>query len=294
VAEVSPSSRPAVAPTIPLVQVEPRFRLVLGLGVRFPAEDEAEPGPVVEPEVARVAVRGIIVGRDGAGVAGATVRVAGAEGETDASGLFELAEVPVGTHQLRVTAPGHVEAVQQITVTEEGAGPEVRVALTPAIGTIRGRILRPDGAPLDGATVRYGEHETMTDGSGRFELRDVPMGQGQITVEALGFVTGTSAVDVAAGGEAEVEVSLERALPAGQIRGQVLSFDGTPVAQARIRVEGSDIELTTGDDGQFQTDVPPGDYTVVIEADQHVGQRRRVTVEEMGVTVINVDLRRRR
>ena len=48
------------------------------------------------------------------------------------------------------------------------------------------------------------------------------------------------------------------------------------------------------DAGEFEVEVPPGAYEVVIEADGHESQRRRVTVEQLGVTVLNVDLRRSR
>ena len=52
--------------------------------------------------------------------------------------------------------------------------------------------------------------------------------------------------------------------------------------------------MRADENGEFELEVPPGAYEVVIEANGHDVQRRRVTVEQLGVTVLNVDLRRSR
>ena len=46
-------------------------------------------------------------------------------------------------------------------------------------------------------------------------------------------------------------------------------------------------------DGAFQANLDEGDYQVFIEARGYAGQKRKVKVEDNGVTVLNVDLRRR-
>jgi len=50
-------------------------------------------------------------------------------------------------------------------------------------------------------------------------------------------------------------------------------------------------ETTTGPDGKFEIDVPPGKYTIAIRAEGHLGQRRTVRVENRGVTILNADLK---
>jgi hypothetical protein len=86
---------------------------------------------------------------------------------------------------------------------------------------------------------------------------------------------------------------VEPALPAGVIRGGVRAFRsrGGGLAGARITIEPSGQHLEADSDGQFEVEVPPGEYQVVIEADGYQTQRQRVTVEQQGVTVLNVDLR---
>lgn len=63
-------------------------------------------------------IRGTVTGPGGRAVAGARVSVpaARAAATTDAVGAFTLEGVPVGTHRLRVSAPGHRTATQDVVV----------------------------------------------------------------------------------------------------------------------------------------------------------------------------------
>jgi hypothetical protein len=83
--------------------------------------------------------------------------------------------------------------------------------------------------------------------------------------------------------------------PSGQLRGLVRSLRGSPVdADVVIRPVGRSEEEArrlTPAGGLFTIDVVPGTYEVVIEAPGFESQRRRVQVEENGVTLINVDLK---
>lgn len=61
-----------------------------------------------------------------------------------------------------------------------------------------------------------------------------------------------------------------------------------------MTVEPGGRSTRVGEHGEFEVEVPPGSYTVIIEAAGHESQRRTVTVEQLGVVVLNVDLRRSR
>ena len=61
---------------------------------------------------------------------------------------------------------------------------------------------------------------------------------------------------------------------------------------AVAKIPGIGKELETDADGSFLADVDPGSYEVVIEADGHARQRRRVEVPEDGVVILNADLLR--
>ena len=57
-----------------------------------------------------------------------------------------------------------------------------------------------------------------------------------------------------------------------------------------MKIEPGDRTLTTKD-GRFEADVAPGSYEVTITAPGYETQRRRVEVEQNGVTLLNADLR---
>ncbi|HET8932765.1 MAG TPA: carboxypeptidase-like regulatory domain-containing protein [Polyangiales bacterium] len=75
-----------------------------------------------------------------------------------------------------------------------------------------------------------------------------------------------------------------------QIRGVVRSFDGQPV-QARVSVEPGALTSTTGADGKFSLDVPPGRYSVTLQAHGYRSQTKACVVDPGGITVLNVELR---
>jgi hypothetical protein len=74
-----------------------------------------------------------------------------------------------------------------------------------------------------------------------------------------------------------------------QVRGNIRGFSGEPL-HATIRLKPRDLKASTDDEGHFELDLPPGDYTVRIRAFGYVSQSRRVVVEPNGVTVLNVEL----
>ena len=143
---------------------------------------------------------------------------------------------------------------------------------------------------------------------GRFAVGDIPPGDATVTASATGYKPQTRSLRLVGGQPSSLKFQLERDLPSGQIRGTVRSFEGRPLT-ATIRLaprpaEGNAAatpatpvaapEERRSDGGAFQFDVPPGRYRVTISATGHDSQTRMVEVEDNGVTVLNVDLRRAR
>ena len=73
------------------------------------------------------------------------------------------------------------------------------------------------------------------------------------------------------------------------MRGHVRAFSGEPL-RATIRLKPRDLKASTDEQGYFELDIPPGQYTVRLRSFGYVSQSRSIVVEPNGVTVLNVEL----
>ncbi|HEY5923547.1 MAG TPA: carboxypeptidase-like regulatory domain-containing protein, partial [Kofleriaceae bacterium] len=168
-----------------------------------------------------------------------------------------------------------------------------------APATIDGRVVDAGGRPIAGATVTIAQLESArakpieltSDADGRFTTQ-LDGGALELTARAGDYKDGAAKLTVAPGTTGAATVTLARAVRAGQLRGQVLAFDGKPLA-ATITVKGKTTATTATDaDGQYTLELPEGAFAVEISSADHVTQKRNVTIKLDGVTVLNVDLRR--
>ncbi len=190
--------------------------------------------------------------------------------------------------------PGHPSPDQPPKPPTEPVIPDRPPA--PQEFTVTGTVVDEGGEPVPDAAVTFTmgkealDYRTAADGSYRFVVKIE--GEGRVTVESPGFDNVERKVAVAGQDVAIDEIVLRPAVPAGQLKGLIRGMDGHAVA-ATVIVEGTEITLETDAEGQFSADVPPGSYVIQIKADGFVGQRRRVRIENRGVTVLNVDLRKK-
>jgi hypothetical protein len=162
-------------------------------------------------------------------------------------------------------------------------------------GVVRGIVLDADGRPVRDAkvTVDVGgaTQSTVSDTRGRFRFASVPEGEGSVTVSADGYEDEAVSMSVVGGKTEEREVTLEQTTPRGQLRGLIRAFDGSPLV-ATVVVTPGDLTVTADAEGRFELDVPPGSYQVSVSVDGYEGQRRKVRIDENGVTVFNAELHR--
>src|SRR5688572_21900697 len=151
-----------------------------------------------------------------------------------------------------------------------------------------------DGHPLSDARVEIssGDETWVLDHVQlqRYRVTGIRPGQLVLRVSAERLGTVTQPLELAPGESRVMEVRMEPAAPSGQIRGLVRSFDGQGLV-ARVRVEPLGVKLRSDERGNFQVDVPPGKYRVVVEAAGHGSQTRAVEVSADGVVILNADLR---
>jgi hypothetical protein len=173
------------------------------------------------------------------------------------------------------------------------APPAPAPPLPPPPSSVELALLDDQGQPLPHAqvTLLQGEKETrlVERAPGRYGGAELQAGTARLRVQAEGFEPVEREVTLAAGRAVQVDVQVQQALPAGQVRGLVRSQRGKPLA-AKVRVEPAGVQATTDAEGFFQLDVPPGQYEVVIESPGFQSQKRTVKVEKQGVVIVNADL----
>jgi hypothetical protein len=204
-AEASPSGRPSLAPTAPLVPVEPRFSLMLGLRYRLPfdsarpppeAAAETTPSPaavaaVMEAKTAALVIH--VVGEDGAVTKEATINVQSGETSLPASssgdGAYRVDGVPLGPAKIAVAAEGFTAEEQSIDVGPDSAKTpiEIRLKALAVSGQLRGLIRSFSGKGLP-ATIHVDPvgTEVKADAQGAFTI-DVAPGDYELTIRASRF-----------------------------------------------------------------------------------------------------------
>lgn len=167
-----------------------------------------------------------------------------------------------------------------------------------AAARIVGRVVDPNGVGIAAATIviaqsESGSSETVTtDGDGHF-AHAVLGGAITLTASAPEYQDGTAQIAVEPGASGTANITLVRKVRQGQLRGQVLSFDGKPLP-AKVTVSGkgtSPVTVTADAEGNYTVELPGGTFQVEITAAGYKPQKRNVNVKLDGVTVLNVDLR---
>ncbi len=259
--------------------------------------------------------RGIVLGDDGKGVAGARVWADIAGGgwgwggaqrsvTTDREGRFDLRGVTAGKGTIAAEKEGFVDtASDELELLDGGVLDELTLRLSSG-ATISGRVLWPDGAPAVGAKVVVRQtkersrarnrwvdnasHEVTTDSSGHFERSGLAPSAVTLTASAEkpeGAIGGswTAKLEDAKPGTA-VELKLAAPLP---VHGRVVDVAGRPLRKFSVRhVAESEndprMEKTwpfESEAGEFVLYEPAGAYKIAAQAEGYtVSEEQAVTL----------------
>jgi hypothetical protein len=164
---------------------------------------------------------------------------------------------------------------------------------TPPLRTrLAGPIVDPDGARLPGVRVSIrvaGEtRTTLSNAAGEYAFDDLPPGMARVTLDGAGVVATSQELELA---RATMLLPLQaaRAEASAQLRGLVRSFAGAPLT-AVVRVAAAGRTVTADKDGRFMLELRTGEYEVEIECAGYLTQRRKIIVQDNGVTLLNVEL----
>ncbi|MEZ6197322.1 MAG: sigma-70 family RNA polymerase sigma factor [Planctomycetota bacterium] len=293
---------------------------------------EVAPGGVQTQDVVLprgAEIRGSVRDESGAPVTGALVRVnwSGEGTETDGEGYFVCPGGPRDDRTictLKVVAPGF--ALEQVDL-----GPGVRecdVILRPG-DTVRGRCVDGEGRALAGVRVSMiGSNlagmsqfvdpgAAVSDARGEFELRDVSRRTPHVLIfEAEGRGRRHLDLDPRPEGPGVIEIGEVRLVPGFVLSGRIVDTEGTPAADARVRLVGANADRAArrpvgagpaeefygghedrrpDDLGRFVfTDLPAGSFELVVT--RRGGERvvREIVIEEADPAEVEIVLAPRR
>jgi len=186
---------------------------------------QGNPGTMGDPGTAAVddgTITGTVRDEAGGALAGVAIATdpASDTATSDASGMFTVPTVPVGSYTVVGTLAGYEDATLAAVGVAAGAVTNVSLVMVPsatAPGSITGTVLEANGDPLAGATVTVdvaGGATATTAADGTFTLADVPPGFYFLRAEPADpalFLPGENrhAVHVAAGAAtADVEIKV--------------------------------------------------------------------------------------
>jgi hypothetical protein len=186
---------------------------------------------------------------------------------------------------------GHDKPVVEKIIVDVKPDP---IPVAPPTMPLRG-VVKSGGAPVANATLvvldKDGKQKTVQTGAdGGFVIDEVLQGAVTVTVKADGYEDKEQKLNLEEG-LVDLELSLEAILPPGQLRGVVRSFGGKPL-KAELLIMPVNSTLETADDGSFELDLPPGDYDVTVTVKGFKEQTRQIHIDDGGVTIMNVDLRK--
>jgi hypothetical protein len=152
-----------------------------------------------------------------------------------------------------------------------------------------GRVVDSAGAPVAGASVDLTDirRSTTTDNMGAFRFDSVPRGQWIVRVRKIGFRQQTLTADVDPSLpplEVRLVPNVQALVPVVTsasrlgLSGTVRDGSGKPVANARVRVLGANLETVTDSAGSFWLAAPKGNHMVAVAKPAYAEKLAGVTI----------------
>ena len=242
-------------------------------GVAFPLDVAAFTRPVIvtrtvekEAPPTTGTVTGRVLGPDGKPVADAIVSFVGqahARVATDPDGGFASGPLPPGPVEISVVASGFEPQKTQAAVFA-GSASTVELSLAaakPLTGNVRGRVADPGGKGVS-ATLRFAgaaTFEAHADAGGAFSAA-LPAGPYKVTIEAPGWPNKEVSLDVSAGQDRQLDVTLRAANPDVTLTGGTIVLrvpikfrPGTPRLDATAKGELKGVAELLSDHPEIRT-----------------------------------------
>jgi hypothetical protein len=198
--------------------------------------------------------------------------------------------------------PRRVAAASQVVVNQKPA--PVTVVET---ADVSGIVFDDGGKPVVAATVtvKLKNHTgtAVTDAKGAYTIAKLPIGKtvdgktdlddtgAEVAAEVANKKPGSVTLTLGKGANAVPPITLDAMLPPGQLRAAIINIGTSrPVAGASVSIEPGGVTATSGPDGKFTVDLPPGHYKLTVTAKGLAQQQLDVNIEQNGVAIKNIEL----
>ena len=172
---------------------------------------------------------------------------------------------------------------------------------------VTGTIVDEVGKPVVGARVtiklKNNTGTAVSDDKGNYTVARLPIGKtvdgktdlddtgAEITVEVANKKPASATLTLGKGANTVPRIALDPMLPPGQLRGVILNLGNSrPVAGATVEIEPGGVTATSGADGKFTVDLPPGHYKLTVTAKGLAQQQLDVNIDPNGVAIKNIDM----
>jgi hypothetical protein len=174
---------------------------------------------------------------------------------------------------------------------------------------VTGAVVDDAGRPVVGAEVRVklknNTGKAVSDDRGIYTVTRLPIGKtvdgktelddtgAEISAEVSNKKPGTETLILTRGSNTVPRITLDPMLPPGQLRAVIINVaTSRPVPNATVTIEPGGTTATSGTDGKFTVDLPPGHYRITVTAKGLAQQQLDVNIDPNGVAIKNIDMHR--
>ena len=223
-------------------------------------------------------------------LAGATVRIGGAEVETDASGAFVLEKVPAGEGAVAAALARYHDTQSRFDLPRDG-DIEQHLQLAPiTTGTVIVTVVDAgSGNPISGASLAIGEKQLQTDAAGQARVEEVAAGRVIGNASATLYEPGSAETRLEAASEATLTIPLTP-VTYGTIAGTVLdAVSDAPIGAATVRIGAQ--STRTDDSGRFELErVNAGDVGIAASKPVYVDNSVTISLAAGATETVTVRL----
>jgi hypothetical protein len=172
---------------------------------------------------------------------------------------------------------------------------------------VTGTVVDDAGKPVVGARItiklKNNTATAISDDKGTYVVTRLPIGKtvdgktdlddtgAEISAEVANKKPGSATLTLAKGANIVPRIALDPMLPPGQLRAVIINVaTSRPVAGATVTIDPGGVTATSGADGKFTVDLPPGHYQITVTARGLAQQQLDVNIDPNGVAIKNIDM----